>query len=1139
MKIKSNLCRSFVKKRLLLQIMKTFIFLLSTTVFSFNAEKSFSQEAVTIEKDELVKIDRVFKIIQKQTDLDFIYPNGLFKNKPKVQLKKGDIRADVLLKYVLNIAELDFEIFDEGSIIIKEKVSNEVLVQQQQYEISGTITDEYGQPLPGASIIEKGTSNGSQSDFDGNFSIDVDNENATLVISFLGFASQEIAIDGQKTINVSLAEDTSKLDAVIVTSLGISRTKKSLGYSITELKSDEINTVKDHNVASSLMGKVAGLNITTSGSMGAGSSIVIRGNNSLSGNSQALIVVDGIPINADGTNSGGSLYNTNVTGGGISDINASDIESISVLKGPNSAALYGSRAGNGVILITTKKGTNDSKIGITVNSNTTMDEVLQLPEFQNDYGQGTLGAAPTYNQENGVNTGLNTNLSWGSKMDGSPQPYFTGTNNSYTAQPNNVKSFFNTGVKSINSIAIQKGGENTTTRFSYTNNTTTGILPESELVSHNFNARASSQLSDKLSIDFKATYFSQEVNGRVRTGGEGIIPVIYQIPRNVDVNDLRVWQMANPSSDADYRVINATGLGEAGRANPFWMLENDIDRERRGRFFGFTKINYEFNDWLTGFVRVGTDITNVSSYDVRQPGHHWFPSGRLNNGSTKSGELNTDFLLTATKDLSSDLNLVFNLGGNLSKRTFESLSVFGEDFKIKSKSFLNNTKSQRITEIPQQTKKVNSLYAAANFAYNGFLYVDLTARNDWSSTLPEDNRSIFYGSANAAVLLEDFIDIDMIDMFKLRGSIANVGNDTDPYQLVQTFNVPGLGFQGLTTLNAPLTRLNAKLKPENIQSSEFGIELVMFNNKLSLDLAVYNIKTTDMIFSVPVPAATGYSFFLENVGEVTNKGVEFSLGFPVWETSNFKWTSSLYYSANENKLVSLIDGIETLVYNNNNSGNFSVQAKVGGGIGDIYGTVWDKDANGNNLVNANGSPIASVPDKLLGNAQPDWMGGFSNTMTFGKWNVNFLIDGRFGGQIFSEESSYLDLYGLSLRSLQYRESGITLTGLDPDGSANAASITGQEYWESYAAIAENHVYKQDNIRLREFSVGYSFPGVSSMGIESAAIQIIGRNLFFFQKSAPDGMDPEAMLGTNIQGQGISSGNLPTTRNIGLNLTLKF
>jgi outer membrane receptor protein involved in Fe transport len=261
-----------------------------------------------------------------------------------------------------------------------------------------------------------------------------------------------------------------------------------------------------------------------------------------------------------------------------------------------------------------------------------------------------------------------------------------------------------------------------------------------------------------------------------------------------------------------------------------------------------------------------------------------------------------------------------------------------------------------------QTKKVNSLYAAANFAYDGFLYFDLTARNDWSSTLGADNRSIFYGSANVSLLVQDFINPDFFDLFKIRGSIANVGNDTDPYQLVQTFSVPGSGYLGLTTLNAPSTRLNPNLKPENVESTEFGIELAMFNNKLSLDLSVYNIKTTDLIFRVPVPAATGYSFYLENVGEVTNKGVEVSLGFPVWETSNFSWTSSLFYSANDNKLVSLIDGIDTLVYTTTNSGNLSTQAKVGGGIGDIYGTVWKKDDSGNHLVNANGRPIASNPD---------------------------------------------------------------------------------------------------------------------------------------------------------------------------------
>ena len=1008
----------------------------------------------------------------------------------------------------------------------------------QAQSISGTVTDDNGVPLPGATVLVQGTSNGVSTDFDGNYSINASNGD-TLEFSFVGFSSVSVVVGSSSTINAQLNPDNA-LDEVVVTSLGISRTKKSLGYAISELSSDEINTNKDHNIANSLMGKIPGLNITTSGSVGAGSRIVIRGNNSLSGNTQALIVVDGIPINQDGINTGGSVYNNNVTGGGISDINASDIESITVLKGPNSAALYGSRAGNGVILITTKKGTNDSNIGITLNSNTTMDDVLELPQFQDVYGQGTNGAYPSYIQENGVNIGVDGSSSWGPKMDGSvTAPYFTGVDKAYMAQPNNVKNFFNTGVKSINSIAIQKGGENTTTRFSYTNNTTTGILPQSELESHNFNVRASSKLTDKLSIDFKATYFSQEINGRARTGGEGIIPVVYQIPRSVDLNDLKVWQKANPSSAADYRVINSTRLGAAGRANPYWMLENDVDRERRGRFFGFTKINYEFNDWLTGFVRVGTDITTVNSYDVRQPGHHWYPSGRLNTGTSRSGELNTDFLLTANRDLTSDLNLVFNLGGNLSKRTYERLSVFGEDFKIKSKAFLNNTNAQTISETPQTVKKVNSLYAAANFAYDGFLYFDLTARNDWSSTLGADNRSFLYGSANVALLIEDFVNPDFFDLFKLRASIANVGNDTDPYQLVQTFSVPGSGYLGLTTLSAPTTRLNLNLKPESVQSTEFGIELAMFNNKVNLDVAFYNIKTTDLIFRVPVPAATGYSFFLENVGEVTNEGVEISLGFPVWETAGFSWNSSLFYSANKNKLVSLIDGIDTLVYTTTNSGNLSVQGKVGGGIGDLYGTVWKKDAAGNHLVNANGSPVASNPDQLLGNAQPDWTGALNNTMTFGNWSANILIDARFGGVVHSEESAYLDSQGSSLRSIQYRESGITLTGLDPAGAANVAALTGQEYWSSYAGIAENHVYKQDNIRLREFSVGYNIPDVSSMGIESASLQLIGRNLFFFEKSAPDGLDPEAMLGTNIGGQGITSGGMPTTRSIGLNLTLKF
>ncbi len=1000
----------------------------------------------------------------------------------------------------------------------------------QAQSISGTVTDENGVPLPGATVLVEGTQNGVSTDFDGNYSINASSGD-TLVFSFVGYSTQSVVVGSSSTIDVSLQPD-SALDEVVVTALGISREKKSLGYGITEIASESINTVKDHNIANSLVGKIPGLNITQAGTVGAGSRIVIRGNNSLSGNTQALIVVDGIPINDNGINSGGSVYNNNITGGGISDINPNDVESITVLKGPNAAALYGSRAGNGVILVTTKKGQKGSKFGITINSNTTIDQVMFLPDFQNVYGQGSAGNAATSLADF-------TTASWGPKADGSSQLYFDGSQRAYIAQPDNVKDFFENGIKSINSISIDSSTENSTYRFSYTNNDTESILPGSRLSSHNFNLRGTSQLNDKLSIDTKVTFFSQDVTGKARTGGEGVVTTVFSVPRTVDMNDMKKFQMDNPASDADYRVINWEKLG-SNTANPYWMMLHDEDLENRERFFGFTKLNYEFTDWLSGFIRVGTDVTNTGLYTVRQAGHHWYPMGRIERRGNRSGELNSEFLLTAKQDLSEDVNMVLNVGGNMSRRTYSATYMYGEDFKIPSKPFFSNTNINRFTDTPQQIKKVNSLYGSANFAYDNWAYLDVSARNDWSSTLGADNRSYLYTSVNASVLLQDFIDPDrkVFDLFKVRASVANVGNDTGPYQLVQTFSVPGQGYLGLTTLSAPSTRLNPNLKPENIESTEFGLELSMFDNKLNFDLSLYDIKTTDLIFRVPVPAATGYSFFLENIGEVTNKGVELSLGGTVLNTGSITWNTSIYASKNENKLVSLIDDLSTLVYTTTNSGNLSVQAKVGGGIGDLYGTAWSKDDAGNHIVNDAGRPVATSPDQYLGNAQPDWLGGWSNSLSFGDVSVNFLIDARFGGQILSQVSSGADGNGTSERSLLYRESGVTLDAVTSSGAVNTASITGEEYWGSMSGIAENYIYSQSNVRLREFSVGYNLPIADALGADSVNLQLIGRNLFFFSKKADD-IDPEAMLGTNIGGMGIASGNLPTTRSLGLNLTLKF
>lgn len=1003
-----------------------------------------------------------------------------------------------------------------------------------QQIVNGTVTDELGAPLPGATISVIGTNDGTTTDFDGNYSITTSN-GVELQISYIGYQKQNILVSDEAEFSVSLQPDN-ELSNVVVTALGLSREKKSLGYSVSEISGDQINTIKDYNIANSLVGKVPGLNITQSGAMGSGSRITIRGNNSLSGNTQALIVVDGVPINADGINTGGDVYESNVSGGGISDINPNDVETISVLKGPNAAALYGSRAGNGVILITTKRGSQDGKLGVTINTNLTFDDPMFLPDFQNSYGQGTFAAAGT---DLVGDWSIN---SWGSRLDGSQKLYYDGTTKPYSAQPNNVSDFFRTATKAVTSISIDKGSEESSLRFSYTNNSSEATLENSNLNSHNFNLRGTAQLSDKLSIDTKATFFTQNVKNRASVAGQGPIGPAFLMPRNVAIDDLRTYQGQESAVLSDFNVISYGQSGD-NTANPFWQLYNDEKDEDRSRFFGFAKINYQFNDWLNAFIRVGSDLTNLNRMTLDKPGHHFYKGGRLGKSKIAYGELNSEFLITANKDLTEKFNIVVNAGGNLSKRTSESITNFGQNFKIPTKYFLSNLSDMTPPDDqPQAVKKVNSLYGSASLSYNSFLYLDITARNDWSSTLGEDNRSFLYNSASLSVILNKFIDPEqnIFNLIKIRGSLAQVGNDTDPYQLNQTFSVPGAGFRGLTTLSAPTVKLNPDLKPETVTSNEFGLEFAALNNRLSVDFSIYNIVTTDLIFNVPVPAATGFSFFKENIGEVSNSGIELSISATPIETANFVWQSTLFYAANKNTLNKLTDGLESITYNVTNSGNATLRATVGGSIGDIYGTVWDTDVSGNNIVNANGIAIASNPDNLLGNAQPDWIGGWSNTFMFKGLSLSFLIDARIGGQIYADTGAALDGRGVSERSLLYRETGVTLDAIDTStNSKNTSQITGQEYWNTYSTIAENYVYEQDNVRLRELALGYQFNDLSKIGIDRASIQLIGRNLFFLSKSAPNDFDPESMLGTSLTGVGFNSFNMPTLRSLGLNLTLNF
>lgn len=1010
-----------------------------------------------------------------------------------------------------------------------------------QTTVTGTITGALdGNPLPGVSVIVKGTSIGVASDFDGNYNIELTNDNAILVFSFVGFADQEISVNGKSVINVSLAESAESLDEVVVTALGITREKKALGYAVSELQSDEINTVKTANVATSLVGKVAGVVVNESGGLGSGSRIVIRGNNSITGNNQALIVVDGVPINASGSESGGSVYSSSVSGGGITDINAEDVESMSVLKGPNAAALYGSRAANGVILITTKKGKRDQGLGLSFNSNVTVGDAMFLPEYQNQYGQGSEGAP--YPELAGFG-----GSSWGGKLDGSNQLYYTGEQRPYEAQANNVEDFFQSSLQAINSIAMSKGGENFNVRFSYTNNTTTSILPGSELNSHNFNLRSLWDLNDKMSLDAKATYFSQELNNRVNLGSEGVLNYVYSMPRNVLTNDLKQYQVDNPAlydpsaGLNDYDVLSYSGVGRTG--NPYWIQNYDINDERRGRFIGFAKLNYQFNDWLSAFVRVGGDVTNVRTENVQQVGHHFRRWGRVTYGTSRFSEFNADFLLSANKDLTEKLNLVAMVGGNLSTRTSESMGMRGEEFKIPTRAFFANTNIQSSWHNPVATKKVNSLYGSVSLSYDNFLYLDVTGRNDWSSTLAEDNRSYFYPSVSLSFLANRFIDpnSNFMNLLKIRGSWAEVGNDTSVYQIYQTFSVPSKGYLGLTTLNSPSVKFNEDLKPESVGSAEFGMEGKFFHNRLYFDFSLYKITTKDMIFDVPVASATGYSYFRENVGKVENKGVEVLVGGLPVKTDNFTWDVSLNFSKNENTLVELIDGLDSFTLNSTNSGNLAIRAEVGGSIGDIYGSTWKTDDDGNLLVSAEGRPLASSELSHLGNSQPEWTAGLNNNFTYKNISLRFLIDARFGGEIYSMTSASLDGSGVSERSLEYREEGVVIDAINEGtGLPNTEQITGQQYWGSYTGIAEHYIYDQTNVRLREFALTYNLPQkiISSSVFDGASVGLIGRNLFFLYKAADD-IDPEANLGTTLSGQGISSNNVPTIRSFGLNITLKF
>ncbi|MDU8886032.1 SusC/RagA family TonB-linked outer membrane protein [Yeosuana sp. MJ-SS3] len=1033
-------------------------------------------------------------------------------------------------------------------------LSSSTLLAQEK-TVSGTIVDQNGFGVPGANVVLEGTSIGSSSDFDGNYSIEIPND-GTLVFSSLGFATQSISTTGQTTINVTLIESAEALSEVVVTALGISRERKSLGYAVSQLDGDDVSLVKETNVASSLAGKVAGVVVSKSTSgPGGGTRVVIRGNGSITGNNQPLYVVDGIPINNEArVDQGAAEFSVVDLGTGISDINPDDIESMSVLKGPNAAALYGSRAANGVILITTKKGALNKGLGISYTTSAMFDSPLVLPEYQNEYGRGGDGNFPVLNDPNAtlfqnVNTVKGYN-SWGPQFDGSSQLEYNGEMRPYSAQPDNVKDFFETGSSFVNTIAVSNGTENSSIFFSWTNSDIQSILPNSGLKRNNFNLRGFTKLSDKMSFDGKVTYFLQDAKNRPTQGTEGIGAYLYGMPRNISLSDLRVYQDLtspihnHPGADeiSPYDVI-APNVG-----NPYWLMYQNIQEDNRSRITGFAKLDYQFNDWLSAFIRVGTDAGSHDTKNVIPQGYHFFRTGRINYSQVDGAETNYDFLVTYDKDLSEKFDLTASVGGNMRHNTFIESGSSGEDFKIPGKYFLDNTDGDLITasQGDEIKKKVHSLYGQASVSYNDMVYLDLTGRNDWSSALAEENRSYFYSSQSLSVLLHNIFDLgEKLDFLKVRGSTANVGNDTGPQQIVGLFNVAGDGYLGNIQVDRPSIRFSESLKPEDIRSTEVGFEFRMLKSRLYGDFSYYSITTKDLIFDVPVDPGTGYEFFRDNVGKLTNKGYEILLGGKPIQNDNFSWDVSANISHNDNKLESLIDGQDNFTFSSSNGGIVDVRAQVGGGYGDIYTTTWKRNDAGQLLLTEEGRPQATSEREKFGNYQPDYTGGVTNTFNYKNWTLNFLVDFRIGGEVFSYTDSQLDAAGVTKNSLQYREGGVVVEGVYDEGTTNpgatnTTNISGQDYWGAVSGIGSEYVYDQSNARLRELSLTYRVPKeiLDKTFIRNASLSFTGRNLFFLWKKT-DNFDPESSYSTNNFSQGVLFYALPTTKSLGLSLNVNF
>jgi TonB-linked SusC/RagA family outer membrane protein len=1049
------------------------------------------------------------------------------------------------------------------------------LSAQQGTTVSGVVTGAAGEPLPSVNVAIPTLAVGAVTNDAGKYSFVVPAAKAsgtvTLTARRIGLQAKSVQITlggASVTQNFVLEQAVSQLEGVVVTALGQTREKSQLGTAVQQVSSEQLNTTHDPNIMNQLSGKVSGVNITGAGTQGGSVAVRIRGYTSINGNNNPLYIVDGVPISNSGRGSdedGGGLYNSRDFGSAISDINPEDVANISVLKGPNAAALYGSRAANGVVLITTKKGSRSTS-STTITASNTWDRPSILPDYQNQYGQGAKGE---FDFVNGAGAGVQdgNDQSFGPRLDGrttgcayikKSDPRYDPTNKyvydttlpchqffapdgaPWVAHPDNVESFFNTGQTRDGNIAFTGGTDRASARLSLGGENVDGIIPNSFLRKITALANGSLDVSDKITATGSVNYIRSTGQNRPGVGyNTGILEQFIWFGRQVDMNQLKQRQYQDDGSlfNWNYNYHN----------NPYWLQYDNPENDVRDRTIINGSISYRPTSWLNATLRSGTDFFK---YDIDQD----FAAGNINMSDPNyagafstltdvSNENNTEALLTATKQATSRLELNGTLGGNMRNQSFSTNAVATSGISVPG---IYNVSNAAITPTNSQDfsrRRVNSLYGSASFTWDNWWTVEATGRNDWSSTLPKGNNSYFYPSVNTSIVLTDAFPslrgVGSLTFAKIRGAWAQVGNDADPYQLRTTYSGSANKFGSLPLYSLGNTIANSNLKPEKTISKEAGIELGFGDNRVTLDASVYDKSTRDQIINLVISPTSGFTSRALNAGEIQNKGFEALLSVVPVRTTNVEWTSSFNYATNSGRVVSLYPGLETISLGS--SWGATVEARVGEPYGVIRGYTNLRDPDTGELLLDDGLPqIGELA--TLGNTQPKWIGGWNNTVRYKNFTLNALLDMHIGGSIFSVTNMWGQYTGILASTLEGREvdwnnPGMVVKGIDQaTGEENQVTVTSEDFFQSFYGSHERFVYDDTWTKLRELRLSFELPTriANKMYAQSASIALVGRNLYTWTK-VPN-IDPEFGYSTG-NGEGMEFAALPNPRSIGFSIRL--